>query len=103
MLMGPQNLPERVRIVRNRISSAAAAALRNVDSVTLLAVSKAPPANKVRAVAQLGVQDFGERYVQEGLDKIEDLRDLSLTCHLTGRLQGDKTGTAAASIADDPL
>ena len=49
MLMGPQNLPEQVRIVRNRISSAAAAALRNVDSVTLLAVSKAQPANKVSA------------------------------------------------------
>jgi pyridoxal phosphate enzyme (YggS family) len=96
--MGPQNLPEQVRIVRNRISAAAAAALRNVDSVTLLAVSKAQPANKVRAVAQLGVRDFGESYVQEALDKIEALRDLSLTWHFIGRLQANKTRAVAASF-----
>jgi pyridoxal phosphate enzyme (YggS family) len=98
MLMGPQNLPEQVRIVRNRISSAAAAALRNVDSVTLLAVSKAQPANKVRAVAQLGVRDFGESYLPEALDKIEALRDLSLTWHFIGRLQANKTRPVAASF-----
>src|SRR5258708_24057159 len=98
MLMGPQNLPEQVRIVRNRISAATAAAMRNVDSVTLLAVSKAQPANKVRAVAQLGVRDFGESYVQEALDKIEALRDLSLTWHYIGRLQANKTRPVAASF-----
>jgi pyridoxal phosphate enzyme (YggS family) len=96
--MGPQNLPEQVRIVRNRISSAAAAAMRNVDSVTLLAVSKAQPANKVRAVAQLGVRDFGESYLQEALDKMEALRDLSLTWHFIGRLQANKTRPVAASF-----
>src|SRR5882757_5734344 len=98
MLMGPQNLPEQVRIVRNRISSAAQAAMRSVDSVTLLAVSKAQPANKVRAVAQLGVRDFGESYLQEALEKIERLRDLSLTWHFIGRLQANKTRVIAASF-----
>src|ERR1700681_1836103 len=98
MLMGPQNLPEQVRIVRNRINSATAAALRNVDSVTLLAVSKAQPANKVRAAAQLGVQNFGESYLQEALDKIEALRDLSLTWHFIGRLQANKTRPVAAAF-----
>jgi len=96
--MGPQNLPEQVRIVRNRISSAAQAAMRNVDSVTLLAVSKAQPANKVRAVAQLGVRDFGESYLQEALDKMDALRDLSLTWHFIGRLQANKTRPVAASF-----
>jgi pyridoxal phosphate enzyme (YggS family) len=96
--MGPQNLPEQVRIVRNRISAATQAAMRNVDSVTLLAVSKAQPANKVRAVAQLGLRDFGESYVQEALDKIEALRDLSLTWHFIGRLQANKTRAVAASF-----
>src|ERR1700704_5190934 len=98
MLMGPQNLPEKVRILRNRIDSAAKAAMRNVDSVTLLAVSKAQPANMVRAVAQLGVRDFGESYLQEALDKMEALRDLSLTWHFIGRLQANKTRPVAASF-----
>jgi PLP dependent protein len=98
MLMGPQNLPEQVRILRNRISAAAAAARRNVDSVTLLAVSKAQPANMVRAAAQLGVRDIGESYVQEALEKIEALRDLSLTWHFVGRLQANKTRAVAAAF-----
>jgi pyridoxal phosphate enzyme (YggS family) len=98
MLMGPQNLPEQVRILRNRISAAAEAARRNVDSVTLLAVSKAQPANMVRAAAQLGVRDIGESYVQEALEKIEALRDLSLTWHFVGRLQANKTRAVAAAF-----
>src|SRR3981081_13551 len=98
MLMGPQNLPEQVRILRNRIDSAAKAAMRNVDSVTLLAVSKAQPANMVRAVAQLGVRDIGESYVQEALEKIEALRDVSLTWHFVGRLQANKTRAVAAAF-----
>jgi pyridoxal phosphate enzyme (YggS family) len=96
--MGPQNLPEQVQILRNRINSAAKAAMRNVDSVTLLAVSKAQPANMVRAVAQLGVRDIGESYVQEALDKIEALRDVSLTWHFVGRLQANKTRAVAAAF-----
>jgi PLP dependent protein len=98
MLMGPQNLPEQVRIVRSRIESAARSARRNVDSVTLLAVSKAQPANSVRAIAAEGVRDIGESYLQEALDKIEALRDLSLTWHFIGRLQANKTRPVATSF-----
>lgn len=98
MLMGPQNLPQLVRIVRNRMNSAAAAARRNVDSITLLAVSKGHPADKVRAVAELGVSAFGESYVQEALEKIEALRDLDLAWHFIGRLQANKTRAVAAAF-----
>ena len=98
MLMSPQNLPERVRIVRDRINSAARAAMRNVDSVTLLAASKAQPANMVRAIAAAGVRDIGESYVQEALEKIEVLRDLDLTWHFIGRLQANKTRPVAATF-----
>jgi PLP dependent protein len=98
MLMGPQNLAEQVRIVRDRVTSAARTAQRNVDSVTLLGASKAQPANKVREVARLGVRDFGESYVQEALDKQAALRDLELTWHFIGRLQANKTRAVASSF-----
>ena len=98
MLMGPQNSLEQVRIVRNRINSAAVAAMRNVDSVTLLAVSKGQPANSVRAVAAEGIRDIGESYLQEALEKIEQLRDLALTWHFIGRLQANKTRVIAATF-----
>jgi pyridoxal phosphate enzyme (YggS family) len=96
--MGPQNLSEQLRIVRGRIQSATQAGGRSVDSVTLLAASKAQPAERVRALAQLGVRDFGESYVQEALEKVEALRDLSLTWHFIGRLQANKTRTVASSF-----
>jgi pyridoxal phosphate enzyme (YggS family) len=98
MLMGPQNSSPEVRIVRNRINTAAQAANRTVDSVTLLAVSKGQPANSVRAVAGEGVRDIGESYLQEALDKIEQLRDLPLTWHFIGRLQANKTRVIAATF-----
>lgn len=91
-------MPEQVRILRNRIKSAATAAMRNVDSVTLLAVSKAQPADRIRAAAALGLTEFGESYVQEALDKIEALHDLKLTWHFIGRLQANKTRLVAASF-----
>jgi pyridoxal phosphate enzyme (YggS family) len=93
--MGPQNLPEQLRNLRNRIDSATRAAVRNADSVTLLAVGKGQPVNMLRAAAQLGVRDFGESYVQEALEKIEALRDLGLTWHFIGRLQANKTRPVA--------
>src|ERR1700752_32084 len=99
MLMGPQNLPEQVRLIRNRIHSAARAAGRNVDSVTLLAVSKAQPPAAMRAAVDQGLRDFGESYVQEALEKIEALRDLAPTWHFIGRLQASKTRVIATDFA----
>jgi PLP dependent protein len=97
--MGPQNLPEQVRLIRNRIASAALSAGRSVDCVTLLAVSKGQPANSIRVAAQAGLDEFGESYVQEALDKMQALADLSLTWHFIGRLQANKTRAVAAAFA----
>jgi pyridoxal phosphate enzyme (YggS family) len=96
--MGPQNLPEHVLAVRNRIELATRAADRNVDSVTLLAASKAQPANSIRALAQAGIRDFGESYVQEALEKMQALHELPLTWHFIGRLQANKTRPVASSF-----
>lgn len=95
MLMVPQNSTQQVRLVRNRIETAIRAAGRNVDSVTLLAVSKGHSANSIRAIAEAGVRDIGESYLQEALEKIEQLRDVALTWHFIGRLQANKTKVIA--------
>jgi hypothetical protein len=93
--MVPQNSLQHVRLVRNRIETASRDAGRNVDSVTLLAVSKGHSANRIRAVAEAGVRDIGESYLQEALGKIEELRDLPLTWHFIGRVQANKTKVIA--------
>ncbi|HEV2229172.1 MAG TPA: YggS family pyridoxal phosphate-dependent enzyme [Steroidobacteraceae bacterium] len=99
MLRGPQNLPERVREVRERIARAAARAGRNAQSVTLLAVSKAQPPEAVRAAADCGIGHFGESYLQEALDKLDALRDRALTWHFVGRIQANKTRPIAERFA----
>jgi len=99
MLMDPQNLPQRVRDVRNRIERAAASGERSVDCITLLAVSKAQPVELMRAAAALGVRDFGESYLQEALEKMAALREVELTWHFVGRLQANKTRPIAESFA----
>jgi pyridoxal phosphate enzyme (YggS family) len=81
------------------MSAAAAAAGRDVDSVTLLAVSKGQPAGLIRAAAAEGVADVGESYLTEALGKMEELRDLPLTWHFVGRLQANKTRQVAEHFA----
>jgi pyridoxal phosphate enzyme (YggS family) len=97
--MGPQNLPENIRQVRERIKRAAVECGRNVDSVTLLAVCKSQPPEIVRAAARAGLEHFGESYLQEALGKIAALTDLALTWHFVGRVQANKTREIAAHFS----
>jgi hypothetical protein len=97
--MSPQNLPENIRQVQERIQRAAAECGRSVDSVTLLAVSKSQPAEIVRAAAHAGLCEFGESYVQEALGKIEALADLPLVWHFVGRIQTNKTRDIAENFS----
>ena len=97
--MGPQNLPDRIREVRERMARAAAAAGRNVDCVTLLAVGKGQPLELLASAAAAGVSDFGENYLQEAVEKIEALRERQLTWHFIGRVQANKTRAIAEQFS----
>ena len=97
--MNPQNLPAVLREVRERVAQASAAAGRNAQSVTLLAVGKAQPVELLAAAADFGVTDFGESYLQEALAKIAALRTRALTWHFIGRIQANKTRPIAAAFS----
>jgi pyridoxal phosphate enzyme (YggS family) len=77
--------------IRSRIDHAARSAGRDPAGVTLIAVSKTQPAERVRDAARVGVTDFGENYVREALAKITELESLSLRWHFIGRIQANKT------------
>lgn len=81
------------------MAQAAARAGRSAHSVTLLAVTKAQPPEVVRAAADLGLEHFGESYLQEALGKLDALRDRPLTWHFVGRIQANKTRQIAQSFA----
>jgi hypothetical protein len=91
------SIVDNLQQVHRRIEAACAAATRPVQSVTLLAVSKTMPAEAVREVHAAGQRDFGENYVQEGVEKIAALADLrsQLEWHLIGPLQSNKTRIVA--------
>ena len=89
-------LAKRYQAVRERITQAALQAGRSPDNVQLLVVSKTFGADKVAQVATLGQRDFGENYVQEGVDKIAVLQGVKgLVWHCIGPLQSNKTRPVA--------
>jgi pyridoxal phosphate enzyme (YggS family) len=81
--------------VTERIRQAAEQAGRNPASVLLLAVSKTFPAECVREAWQSGQTAFGENYVQEAVEKIQQLAELPLHWHFIGPLQSNKTRLVA--------
>ena len=96
MLTAPQFSPAALQMVRARIVRAAERAGRDPGSVRLLAVSKQQPAAMVRAAVTAGQTEFGENYVQEGIDKVAALADVpGLAWHFIGQLQGNKTREVA--------
>jgi hypothetical protein len=95
MLIGPQNLTANVNHVRSRINRAALAAGRDPATVTLVAVTKAKPAESIRAAATAGVTDFGENYLQEALAKMDEVDMLTARWHFIGGLQSNKTRPVA--------
>jgi pyridoxal phosphate enzyme (YggS family) len=90
-------LHDKLRAVQARIAAACVASGRNVDAVQLLAVSKTFSADDVRQVAACGQRDFGENYIQEGVDKITALQGGAhpLVWHCIGPMQSNKTKLVA--------
>ncbi|MGD8908757.1 MAG: YggS family pyridoxal phosphate-dependent enzyme [Chromatiales bacterium] len=88
-------LKERYEQLASRIRQAESATGRPPGSVRLLAVSKTRDAAEIRALAGLGQVCFGENYLQEAEQKIEQLRDLALEWHFIGRIQSNKTRSIA--------
>ncbi len=88
-------LAENLQRVQARIQAACQAAGRGPAAVRLLAVSKTFGADEVRQVHAAGQTAFGENYIQEGVEKIQALRDLDLEWHCIGPIQSNKTRLVA--------
>ncbi len=87
-----------IAAVRERIAAAAARAGRRPQEVTLLAVTKTVPVERVREAVGAGVHDLGENRVQEAEAKIVQLQE-PVRWHFLGRLQSNKARKAARLFA----
>ena len=89
---------ENLGLIKDLLASSALEAGREPDAVSLLAVSKTQPVSRVLAAAAAGQRDFGENFVQEGLEKIAVTRDQNLVWHFIGHLQNNKTRLVAENF-----
>lgn len=85
--------------VLSQINQACKQAQRDTASVQLLAVSKTHPSEKLREMYALGQRAFGENYLQESLDKIQQLQDLQIQWHFIGHVQRNKTKSLAENFS----
>ena len=88
-------IAENLSRVQAQIEGACQAAGRPPHSVSLLAVSKTWGPQAVRAAHDAGQTAFGENYIQEAVDKIGALKDLTLEWHCIGPIQSNKTRLVA--------
>ena len=91
-----------LQAVEATIGAACASAGRGKNEVRLLAVSKTFPAEAVLEAMAAGQRAFGENYLQEGLDKMQEVArlqpDAVLEWHFIGPIQSNKTRPIASNF-----
>jgi PLP dependent protein len=96
MISGRQaELAENLALVHARVGAACAAADRDPNGVTIVAITKTWPATDVALLADLGILHMGENRDQEAREKAAACAGLGLSWHFVGQLQRNK----AASVA----
>ena len=81
---------KRIQNIKKRIEEAAGKCGRDPSTVSLVAVSKTIPVNRVREAIEAGVTVFGENYVQEAREKFNRLATFPVSWHFIGHLQSNK-------------
>lgn len=83
------DITENIRAVKGRIEQACERTGRDPDGITLVAVSKTFPAERIIEAAECGITDIGENRVQDAYDKYRVVSD-RVRWHFIGHLQTNK-------------
>jgi len=81
---------DRIEKVRNRIKQTALSCGRDPLDVNLVAVSKTISSDNVNTAIKAGVYLYGENYIQEAMNKIDEITDNRVSWHFIGHLQSNK-------------
>jgi pyridoxal phosphate enzyme (YggS family) len=93
------NIADNLKHIHHQIQQITKNVNRNPDEITLLAVSKGQPAEAIQKAYEQGQRHFGENYLQEALEKQQQLSDLTnITWHFIGPLQSNKTRKVAENF-----
>ena len=75
-----ENIKENISFINEKIK-------RNA---TIIAVSKKKSAELIKEAFESGVENFGENYLQEAIEKISFLKNLKINWHFIGKIQSNK-------------
>jgi pyridoxal phosphate enzyme (YggS family) len=75
-----KNIKENISFINEKIK-------RNA---TIIAVSKKKSAELIKEAFESGVENFGENYLQEAIEKISFLKHLKINWHFIGKIQSNK-------------
>ena len=84
------NLEKNTELIFQQIADVSQEADRNLDSVSVIAVTKYVDVQTAAALLPPGVQHIGENRVDKFLEKYHALKDFPVTWHLIGTLQRRK-------------
>ncbi|MBF1111279.1 MAG: YggS family pyridoxal phosphate-dependent enzyme [Streptococcus sp.] len=84
------NLKKNTELIFQQIADASQKANRDLDSVSVIAVTKYVDIETAEALLPLGVHHIGENRVDKFLEKYQALKDRPVTWHLIGTLQRRK-------------
>ncbi|MFT4837259.1 MAG: pyridoxal phosphate enzyme (YggS family) [Psychromonas sp.] len=97
------NISQKITNIEKKIIHAAKQSGRNANEVQLLAVSKTKPVTLIKEAYQAGLRHFGENYVQEGIEKIQQIKldadfEQAIFWYFIGPLQSNKTRPVAENF-----
>lgn len=82
---------QKLAAVQARITKACKSYGRAPNSVRLIGASKKKSASLIEEFVNLSLQDLGENYLQEAIDKQCQLLNLDINWHFIGQIQSNKT------------
>ncbi len=97
--MNTVDLSANYQNVMTRIRQAEISAGRSPGSVELVAVGKLHPATSIRSLAGLGQLAFAENFVQEAIQKQNNLNNLDIDWHFIGSIQSNKSRLIANNFS----
>ena len=97
--MSYESIDSNLKQVRRNIDALKRKYRRTKEEVALIAVSKGQSSAYIRRAYTLGIQKFGENYLQEAEDKQSELGDLEIEWHFIGAIQSNKTSYIANNFS----
>lgn len=92
-------IAQNLKQVNIALAEAAIAYSRDPNDIHLLAVSKTKPVSDIILAYEAGHRNFGENYVQEGVEKIQQMKHFSdIIWHFIGPLQSNKSKLVAENF-----